>query len=504
MNDAPVTNEAKSGSSDFSVWAGRTFCGVMWTYAALVGSRLVGFISMMVLARMLLPSAFGQLGFALLVIAYLDALGDLGAGSALIYHQKRKEEAAQIAFRINLITGVLWWFAVTALAPLAADFFRDPIVIPLLRALAWIFPITALGNTHDALLRRNLSFGLRLVPDYARSILKAACSVALACQGFGVWSLVWGQLAGAMVWSLMLWVLVGWRPALRTPMTLAAPMLRYGGHIVSVNILSTLVHHLDLLVVGRALGSSPLGFYTLASKIPEVCITMLIWAIDTVVFPSYSKLQDDPVILRRAFQYTLRYISIATLPMGLGLIFCSVPAISLLYGEGWTPAAAVVVGLALAAVFRSLGSHAGNIFKAIGRPDLLTKIGAARAAALLPALIYGAQFGIAGVALAQAAVTAASTLATLIVAARFLAIPAAACWNELRPAAIGSAGMGLVLIMIRLLAAGWPPVATILTAAIAGTAAYAATLYIGSPDTVRHIGTGIAVIFNREAWGLSK
>jgi O-antigen/teichoic acid export membrane protein len=499
MSNVRITAEHHSESDSLSAWAGRTVQGVVWTYAALVGSRLVTFVSMMVLARMLLPSAFGQLGFALLVIAYLDALGDLGAGSALIYYQKRTTEAAQIAFRINLITGVLWCFAVTALAPLAADFFHDEIVIPLLRTLAWIFPITSLGNTHDAILRRNLSFGLRLVPDYARSLLKAACSVVLAWQGFGVWSLVWGQLAGAAVWSLTLWILIGWRPTFRAPMSLGPSMLRYGGHIVSINILSTLVHHLDLLVVGRILGSAALGFYTLASRIPDVCITMLIWAIDIVAFPSYTKLQDDPAILRQAFRFTLRYISVITLPAGLGLIFCAGPAISILYGERWMPAASVVVGLSLAAVLRSLSSHAGNIFKAIGRPDLLTKIGVARAMVLMPALVYGAHYGIAGVALAQAAVTFASTLTTLILAARFLRIPPSACWNELRPALIGSIGMGLILVITDFLMVGWPPVAILLTAAVSGSIGYFGILYLGSPDMVRSISSGISAVLGRSS-----
>ena len=135
--EKPEQNSAAQNCTSLASCAVR---GVAWTYAALLGSRIVTFVSMIVLARILLPSAFGQLGFALLVITYLDALGDLGAGSALIFHQKRSKEAAQVAFRINLLTGALWWAVATMLAPLAADFFRDQTVEPLLRSLAWIFP----------------------------------------------------------------------------------------------------------------------------------------------------------------------------------------------------------------------------------------------------------------------------------------------------------------------------------------------------------------------------
>jgi len=472
---------------------------VVWTYVALVGSRVLAFASMIVLARMITPSAFGQLGFALLVISYLDALGDLGAGSALIYYQKNGDEAAQVAFRINLVTGLIWWITVSLLAPYAADFFRDEAVVPLLRTLAFIFPIAALGNTHDALLRKNLSFGMRLVPDYARALLKAILAIALAWQGFGVWSLVWGQLAGAAAWTLALWIVTKWRPAFHTKLTLAFSMLRYGCHIVSVNVLSTLVHHLDLLIVGRILGSTALGFYTLASRIPEVCITMLTWAVDTVAFPSYSKIQNDPAALEHAFRSTLRYVSIVTMPVGLVLIFTAKLLVPLAYGAQWLPAAPVVAGLTFAAVLRSLSSHAGNIFKAIGRPYLLTQIGAIRAIILVPALIFGAKFGITGVSMAQAVITGASTMVTLVIAARILEIKAVICLKELRPALMGTLGMGLVLGVAHFLADGWPPEAVLGTTLGAGLMGYAGALYIGSPEIIRHIGAGIASVLGRSA-----
>ncbi len=489
--------EQNSAAQNYISWAGCAVRGVAWTYAALLGSRIVAFVSMIVLARILMPSAFGQLGFALLVITYLDALGDLGAGSALIFHQKRSKEAAQVAFRINLLTGALWWGVATMLAPLVADFFRDQTVEPLLRSLAWIFPITALGNTHDAILRRNLSFGRRLVPDYARSLLKALCAVVLAWQGWGVWSLVWGQLIGVAASTLALWTLIRWRPVFRVSMILVRPMLRYGSHIVLINILSTLVHHVDLLVVGRILGSAALGFYTLASRIPEVCITMIIWAVNRVAFPTYAKLQDNPATLRQAFRYTLRYISIVTLPIGLGLAFTAGMIIPLLYGNRWLPAVPALVGLAIATVLRSLGSLPGDIFKAIGRPDILTKLGIVRAVVLVPVLIWSAKWGIAGVAGAQAIVTAASTLAMLLIAGRILSIPFSAWCSDLRPAAIGTAGMVLVLLTIRPLAVDWPLSASLFSYVIAGAASYAAGLLLCNPYAVQRIGTRIASALGR-------
>ncbi|MFQ5792609.1 MAG: oligosaccharide flippase family protein, partial [Acidobacteriota bacterium] len=92
--------------------------GVVWTYASFVGSKLLAFASIVILARLLAPKEFGQVGFALLVIGYLDTIGDFGVSSALIYERKRSEQAANVAFMISLITGVLWLVLATSLAPL--------------------------------------------------------------------------------------------------------------------------------------------------------------------------------------------------------------------------------------------------------------------------------------------------------------------------------------------------------------------------------------------------
>ena len=60
-------------------------------------------------------------------------------------------------------------------------------------------------------------FGRRLAPELGLSLVKATVAIALAFAGYGVWSLVWGQLAGVATWTLASWLVVGWRPRARIP-----------------------------------------------------------------------------------------------------------------------------------------------------------------------------------------------------------------------------------------------------------------------------------------------
>lgn len=471
--------------------------GAVWTYLSFVGSKLLVFVSTMILARLLAPAQFGQVGFALVVITYLDTIGNLGIGAALIYEPRDTMRAANLTFVVSLLMGGMWALFMVLAAPQIAGFFRDPAAQPVLRAMAWIILLKSLGSTHEALLRRRLAFKRRIIPDGAEAIVKGVSSIALALLGGGIWSLVWGQLLGAAAFTLALWIVIPWRPRwevlivlarrLHQAVALARRMLGYGAQIVVVNVLAAVLHHVDLVIVGRLLGGAALGFYTLACRIPELVILMLIRVMGNVTFPAYSRLQEDRPALQRAFLSTLRYLSLVTVPAGLGMAILAEPMVLTLYGNAWHPSIPVLQALAIAATLRSLGSHAGEIYKAIGRPDVLTNVGLIRAAVLIPTLAASTHLGIAGVALAQLAVTGASTVLNLFVAGRLLRIRWSAMLAEVRPALLGAGVMCISLAGLRAgMAHGTHLMSLVIPVGI-GAAVYALSVWRMNPAVVKQV-----------------
>jgi PST family polysaccharide transporter len=177
-------------------------------------------------------------------------------------------------------------------------------------------------------------------------------------------------------------------------------------------------------------------------------ITMIIWVIGKVTFPVYAKLRDDPPALRSAFLATLRYLSLLTVPAGVGLAVLGEPFVKVFFGERWLAAVPAMQALAVAGCLRSLGSHAGDVYKATGRPDILVKLGIARAVILVPAMIWAARYGIIGVAIAQIAVTGVSTIVNLFIAGKMLSASIWSLLAEFRAAAAGSLLMGVVLYFL--------------------------------------------------------
>lgn len=462
--------------------------GVFWNYLSFgLGKGLV-LITTAVLARLLTPEEFGIVGFATLAVSYLAVLKDLGLGAALIQRQERVDEAADTVFTLNLSLGLILSLATVLVAPLVALYFNEPQVTPILRLLGLTFVINALGAIHIIRLQRSLNFRQKAIPDIGRSVAKGLVSIGLALAGFGVWALVIGQLAGVITAVILAWTMLSWRPRLQFDQGLARQMLTYGMSVIGVDFLTILNDTLDYLIIGRILGSTALGIYTIAYRLPELLVFNLLWVLSGVIFPTYSAVQTESVMLQQAFWTTMRYVELVVVPLSLGLIITADPLVRFVFGDQWLAAIPIVRLLALFALVRSVGYHIGDIYKAIGQPDILFKLGVVSLVLLLPALLIGSRYGLIGVAVAHVAVAFVRTALRWVVAARFIEIRWSAIWDALKPSILGGIVLTLLAVPVLLTTAVYPPIVRLLATACAGGIGYLAVLWQVERDSLRMVG----------------
>jgi O-antigen/teichoic acid export membrane protein len=457
--------------------------GLTWTLAAMLATRLVTLVGLAVLARLLAPDDFGLLAFALAYITYVTAIGDLGTGAALIYWPSRNGDAAQVTFVVGVVTGLLCLGGTVVLAPAIAAFFDNPTGAPVLIAIAWSVPIQAFGSTHDALCRKSLRFRAWFAPELALAAGKAIISVVLALAGLGVWSLVWGHLAGHLLRTILLWTIVPWRPALTMPWHMVGPMFRYGRSIVALNVLSVIVHHSDLLIVGRLLGVTALGFYQMAAKIPEMAITLLVRAVSQVLFPTLSRACAQGQDAVATYLTTLRGVGLVTIPVAVVLVMMAEPLVLVMFGPKWAPSVPALQALAVVACLRALGTPGGDLLKASGRPGVLVVLAATKAVLMVPALVLSARAGMTGVALAMSAVAAITATLDILVACSLTATSGGAVLGSIGPGIRTGVAVaaGVALVDIALPTAS--PLVFVPVALSTGVVAYACAIRIVSPRT---------------------
>ena len=484
--------------SDVGTLKKRTIRGIFWAYTSAYSGKILVFVSTIILARLLLKEDFGVAGFALVVISILDVVSDLGIGPALIYHRD-DPKANDTAFILNLLMGLALFSSTWLFAPLVGEFFNDTRSVPLTRVLAFTFPINSLCNIHASLLQKNLNFKRKFVPDLVKATSKGIISIILAWYGFGAWSLVLGHVGGTALAVIAYWWVIPWRPTFRFNLGIAKSMLFYGSNIVAVNSLGSLSNNLDYLIIGRFLGAEALGIYTLAFRLPELLVKQLCLVASTVIFPAYTKMRDDTVELSRYFLVTMSYVTMITVPIALGLAVVSRPLVLSLYTEKWEDAVPVMSAIAIYMLIRSLNFNIGDVYKAQGRPEILTKLSLVKVP-ILAALLWWAVVGpgtIVAVAWVQVVVAALMSIVSLILAARLLHTPLKNIVGVLQPALINGVIMAVAVLTVTARLSTMPPGVQLVVGVLTGGIAYCVILWYFQREFILHAGSSLRAALNR-------
>ena len=346
--------------------------GAVWTHLAFVSTKLITLINIAVLARILGTDDFGLVAAGLAVLALLEAVSEGGVGAAVVWRRQDPEKTAAVAMTISIIGAVLIGGAAFFAAPLVAEIFFDHRSVDIIRALSVCLILSGPSSVFVGILQRDLAFRKRVIPEILKALTKTVVGVALALSGFGAWSLVYGHIAGMVVGLVALWWLSRWSPRLSLDRETVSSILPFGIQMTLVTILSVLGKNADYMLVGHFLDVATLGIYVLAFSLTDQIILGISWAASQALFPAYGAIQADLPALRRSYEDSLTAIAALTLPAAAGLAIVAEPLVQVIYGEKWSQVIPVVQVLAIYAMVHSVAFNLGDLFKATGRPWVLT------------------------------------------------------------------------------------------------------------------------------------
>ncbi len=452
--------------------------GIVWTFLGYGLGKLVVLLTTSILARLLSKDDFGLISVAVIAINYLSVVKDLGLGVALIQRRGNLDEAANTVFTINLVLGCILSLIVIPVAPFVAEYFKDPMVAPVLRWLGLSFGINALGAVHTILLMRELDYRRKFIPDIGNSVIKGIASIALAYAGFGVWALVFGQILGAFASVILVWIVLPWRPRLSINGNIAGNLMKFGASVMGGDIISAFIENIDYIVVGRLFGLAQLSIYTLAYRLPEMLLVGNLWVMGGVLFPAFSSIQDRPEEMRRGLLAAVRIIQIIAVPISLGLFLAATPIVLVVFGDQWLEVVPILKVLSIYAWVYSIGYHVGDIYKAIGRPDILFRLSILTLIIIVPAILLGSRFGLVGVAWGHLIAVLIRRIVSIVVATRFVNVTIFEILNEIKPAAIAGLVMTPLVIGVQIVTSGFNPFLQLIFTVLLGAIGYLAALWV--------------------------
>jgi lipopolysaccharide exporter len=461
----------------------RTARGVLWTVASFGANRVVTVVTTIILARLLVPSDFGLFALATLAVNFVSLFSGFGLGNALVLGRDLDRRAQGTILTLLIGLGVVFAAALAAASPLVADLMGQPRLDELLLAIAAILSITGANWFYDSVLQKELAFRERFLCQLARTLAYAAVALSLAVAAdAGVWALVAGFAAGHLANGAALLVLTPYRVRPAWDRAYARDAARAGRGFVVQDSVDFAQQSVDYIVIGRMLGATPLGYYTMAFRQAELPFYAIGEPVSRVLFPGFAQMRHRAEDTRGAYLSALRLLALAAFPLGALLSGAAAPFVELFFGEKWLPMIGVLQVLGLWALARPL-EHAISWY--LNAHELASVVGRV-ALVLLPLLVVAIYLaaelgGIVAVAWVMVGHVAVSASVLMTLAARRAGVPLARQLAALAAAAAAAAAAGAAARAVAELSASAAPLASLALAAAAGLAAYLATVQLAAP-----------------------
>jgi lipopolysaccharide exporter len=362
--------------------------GAVWMVLARLIDRSLGLMSIVVLARLLVPADFGLLAMAGSIIAVVELLATFGFDAALIQNPTAGREHYDTAWTFSVLSAVVVAGTQVALAAPAAWFYREPRLEAVIVCLAAGTLVGGFENIGVVAFRKELRFRKDFNLTFAKKLVMFAITIPIALWLRSYWALVIGQLVGRLAGVVLTYVVQTYRP--RFSLSAARELFHFSKWMVVNNILNFVGNRCADVLLGRAAGPQQIGLFNISHEIATLPSSDVIAPINRAIYPGYAIKATDTATLRRSYLEVIGLVALIALPAGVGIAAVANLLVPVVLGPAWVEAAPCVGIIAFYGVLLAIKSNNHYVYLAMGRPWIATILGSVQLVLLLPLVTLGA------------------------------------------------------------------------------------------------------------------
>lgn len=352
----------------------RISSNIIWRLLERFGAQGVTFLVSVILARILGPTVYGTVALVTVFISILQVFVDSGMGNALIQKKDTDDLDYSSVFFFNVSMCCILYIVMFFASPFIAAFYEQPELTPVLRVLSIALVISGIKNVQQAYVSKNMLFKKFFFATLGGTIGAAILGIVFALLGFGVWALVAQHLFNLAIDTLVLWTTIKWHPKKMFSFSRLKKLFSFGWKMLVSALLDNLYNNIRSLLIGKIYSSEDLAFYNRGKQFPNVIITNLNEAINSVLFPVMSEVQDNRERIREMTRRAIKTSSYIMLPLMMGLAVCSEPLVRIVLTEKWLPSVFFLRIFCFSFAFYPIHTANLNAIKAMGRSDLFLKL----------------------------------------------------------------------------------------------------------------------------------
>lgn len=372
--------------------------GLFWKFMERIFAQGTSMLVTIVLARMLMPEAYGIVAMVMVFINIANVFVTGGFSSALIQKKDATETDFSTLFYCSLAIACIIYGVLFCCAPVIARFYNTPELTLVLRVFSIRIIFTSYNSIQHAYVARHMIFKKFFFSTSIGTLISGVVGIGLALNGAGVWALVAQYLTNTIVDTMVLAFTIRWRPHLVFSFDSAKNLMRFGWKLLAANLIGTLYGNLRSLLIGKFYTSADLAYYNKGKNFPDLIINNVVTSISSVLFPAMSNAGGDAAVVKTMARRSLKTISYVVFPMMLGMALVARPFIIVLLTEKWEESVIYMQLICLYSAFHTITDANLQAINAMGRSDIVLKLEFIKKPVGLLMILVALPFGVTAVA----------------------------------------------------------------------------------------------------------
>ena len=347
---------------------------LLWKLLERGGTQGVQLVVQIVLARLLLPEDYGVIALVSIFIVIANVFIQNSFNTALIQKKNANETDFSSIFFLSLFVAGIIYSIIFIFSPFIADFFRQPMLEPILRVISIVLFFGALNSVQLAIIARKLLFKKLFFVSLGAIIISGIIGIIMAYKNFGVWALVAQQIINQLLITVILWFTLKWMPMLVFSFERIKSLFSFGWKLLVSSLIDYIYMDIGTIFIAKMYTSATLGFYNYGNLIPGSIIKNINSSISSVMFPVLSSQQDNKKIVKSMVRRSIVTSSFFIFPLMIGLAVISGPFVKIVLTDKWLPAVPFIQIFCIA--FALWPIHTANLqaINALGRSDIFLKL----------------------------------------------------------------------------------------------------------------------------------
>ena len=399
----------------------RTVTALFWSFLDKFGQKLVFLISSVFLLRMLDVTAFGIMGSLLIFTAISSLLIDSGFARALLNRKEVSSVEYNSVFYFNLAISALLYIILFFSAPLIANLFNEPFLIPVSRVLFLSLLFNGFGLIQTVIFIKASDFKTQTKVNTSALIISTAISLVMAWKGFGVWSLVAQNVIYSFFRTVLLWFYSSWRPEAVFSKSKLMTFFAFSNKLLASSAIGAIFNNIYPSIIAMFYPMQQVGYYTQAFKYQDTPFVVLSDTFRSVSMLILSEINEQTERLRRVVVKLMKSISFLSFPIAFILILIAEPLFVTLFSEKWLPSVPYFQILCLGGAVSPFSFILNELFIARERADFFLGIEIVKRIILVALIVSFFKQGITGLAVSWVIYMYITLIISLILSKKLIA-----------------------------------------------------------------------------------